>query len=500
MQTILPVQSRFDKGIPNISGNIDFERQRELLIAMDQLIKEGFLETPVIQYFLDAARVNKYISVFGTGKSARLTSQEHDNVYSNAVFALRGSILRKHLGLSLRKFALTLCHSEVYQWFCGINRFETPRVPGKSTIGELENSIPPELIRQLEAQLFNALQSETSQLLTEPLDFTQCYFDCTCIDANIHYPIDWVLLRDATRTLIKAVKRIRKAGLLHRMPCEPGEFISRMNNLCIHMTHAKRKKNAKKNRKNILRKMKRLMAKVAKHANNHLRLVEQKWETTGMARSYVQQIIEQITNVTDQLDQAIKNAHERIIGERQVKKKDKILSLYEHEVNIVVRKKAGAEVEFGNTLYIAEQADGMIVDWKFFAQQAPADCKMLKDSHQRIISNIGNDVKLMAGDRGFDSRNNQGYMLENHIYNAVCPRNPAELIERLKEGDFCQAQKRRSQTEARISILSHCFCGSPMRQKGFENREIHMGLSIFSHNLWVAARIKIKQEQQEQAA
>ena len=242
------------------------------------------------------------------------------------------------------------------------------------------------------------------------------------------------------------------------------------------------------------------MAKVAKHANNHLRLVEQKWETTGMTRSYVQQIIEQITNVTDQLDQAIKNAHERIIGERQVKKEDKVLSLYEHEVNIVVRKKAGAEVEFGNTLYIAEQTDGVIVDWKFFAQQAPADCKMLKDSHQRIVSNIGTDVKLMAGDRGFDSRNSQGYMLENHIYNAVCPRSPAELIERLKEGDFCQAQKRRSQTEARISILSHCFCGSPMRQKGFENREIHMGLSIFSHNLWVAARIKIKQEQQKQAA
>ena len=42
---------------------------------------------------------------------------------------------------------------------------------------------------------------------------------------------------------------------------------------------------------------------------------------------------------------------------------DKILSLYEQDVRILVRGKAGAEVEFGNALYLAEQADGLIVDY-----------------------------------------------------------------------------------------------------------------------------------------
>lgn len=126
--------------------------------------------------------------------------------------------------------------------------------------------------------------------------------------------------------------------------------------------------------------------------------------------------------------------------------------------------------------------------------QAPADSRLLQNSHQRIIRKIGIDIKLIAGDRGFDSIDNQKYFVKQDIFNAVAPRNPKQLQERLKEELFCQSQNRRSQTESRISILSRCFCGDPMRQKGFENREIHMGLSFLSHNLWVLARLKLAQQ------
>ena len=500
MATILPVQGRFDKDIPEDSGNAEYRQERELLIAIDDIIVQSGLEHPGIECFLDVAYVNKYISVWGTGESAELTSNERLNVHANAVMALRMSILRKRLNLSLRKFSLALSHSDLYKWFCGINRFAIPKVPGKSAIGELENSLPPELTEEVERRLFQLVQDEASEILCEPLDFSQSYFDCTCISANIHHPVDWVLLRDAARSLMKATARIRKVGLCHRMPGEPSVFISKMNKLSMEMTFAKRKKGAKRLRKGILRKMKKLLKRVSKHAINHLKLLEEKWQTTELSRSQTEQILQQITNVTDKLDAAIKNAHERIIGERQVANEDKILSLYEADVNVIVRRKAGAEVEFGNTLYLAEQPDGLIVDWKFFRDQAPSDCKMLKESHERIEDRLGVKVKLMAGDRGFDSKTNREHMESNDIFNAVCPRNPSLLAERLEENEFREAQNRRSQTEARISILSNCFCGSPMKQKGFDNRHVHMGLSILSHNLWVLARLKIAQEQAQQQA
>ena len=131
MPTILPIQGTLDKSIPDNFGNAEYRGERELLIAIDAIIGQCGLENPVISYFLDAASVNKYISAFGTDKSARLTAAERDNARANAVLALRMAILRKRLGLSLRKFSLALSHSDLYKWFCGINRFHLPKVLGK---------------------------------------------------------------------------------------------------------------------------------------------------------------------------------------------------------------------------------------------------------------------------------------------------------------------------------------------------------------------------------
>jgi len=491
---ILATQQKFDKDIPVVFGNAEYNTERQLLITIDEIIRQSGIEKTVMEYFLDAGRVNKMIEVFGTDKPARLAADEVTRIKDNAILALRASILRKRLNLSLRKFALALSHSDLYKWFCRINRFSDPRIPGKSHIADMENMLSVHIINQMETILLRSVTDESSEVLYEPIDFSQCYLDSTCITANIHFPVDWLLLRDSTRTIMKAVHRIRRFGLKNRMPCEPNEYIRKMNKLCMQMTFAKRKKDSKRIRKAIFRKMKNLLKKVIKHAMNHFWLLDKHWQTVDISRPQAEQILKQISNVMEKVDSAVKCAHERIIGERKVANKDKLLSIYEDDVHVIVRHKSGAEVEFGNTLLLAEQDDGLIVDWKLFRDQAPADSRLLQNSHQRITGKIGIDINLIAGDRGFDSIDNQKYFAKQDIFNAVAPRNPKQLQQRLEEELFCQSQNRRSQTEARISILSRCFCGDPMRQKGFENREIHMGLSVLSHNLWVLARLKLAQQ------
>lgn len=494
MLEILPLQKLFDKDIPDNFGNFEFRQEHKLLMAMDQLITSSRLEFLFIGYFLDKAYQKKLARVSGTEKRADLTGVERMNVHVDAVMSLRASILRKRLGVSLRTFSLMLSHSDLYKWFCGINRFSVARIPGKSKLGDLENTISPELLEEVERVIFQTAQSVS--VIPEPLDFSKAYFDTTCIKVNIHHPVDWLLLRDSARTMMKAVSRIRKAGLLCRMPCEPEKYISQMNKLCMEMTFATRKVDSKKKRKAVYRKMKKLLKVVAGHANNHYLKLESDWEKSNLSRGKVEQILKQISTVTSKLATVIKQSHERIIGERKVANKDKILSLYEEDVNVIVRHKAGAETEFGNKLYLAEQENGLIVDWCFFRDQNPTDSHLLKDSHVRIEKNLGVKVELMAGDRGFDSKDNSQYMEQENIFNAVCPRDPSRLKEKLRDDTFRQAQTRRSQTEARISILSHGFCGKPMKQKGFDHREIHMGLSVLSHNLWVLARIMLAQEKQ----
>jgi hypothetical protein len=242
--------------------------------------------------------------------------------------------------------------------------------------------------------------------------------------------------------------------------------------------------------------MKRLMQSVESHAQRHRDLLESNWKETDWSEGQAQQVIKRIDGVIELLPQAVKQAHERIIGERQVESKDKILSLYETDCRVVIRGKADSEVEFGNTLLLAEQAQGLIVDWKLFEESAPTDCRLLPGSFERIESLL--KVKAIVGDRGFDSETNRKFCRAHGVFNAICPRKPQELTARMSEEPFARLQTRRGQTEARIGIFKNCFLGRPLRAKGISNRAMAVAWAVLAHNLWVLARMEQKQKKKEE--
>jgi hypothetical protein len=210
-------------------------------------------------------------------------------------------------------------------------------------------------------------------------------------------------------------------------------------------------------------------------------------------------IVVSLDNILNQLPQAIQQAHERIIGERLVKNEDKILSLYEKDIHVIVRGKAGAEVEYGNTLVLVEQKDGVIVDYNLIEDQPPGDPKLLLPSLERIHKTFGGYPNTIGSDRGFDSADVRDFLTEQTIYNGVCPKSPAGLEKRRNEEKFCRLQKRRSQTEGRIGIFKNCFLGRPLRSKGFAHRELSVAWSVLTHNLWCLARLPCIEQEQELA-
>jgi hypothetical protein len=234
--------------------------------------------------------------------------------------------------------------------------------------------------------------------------------------------------------------------------------------------------------------MKRLMKVIEKHAMNYQHELEARWTETDWNEFEAQVVLERIKNILDQLPQAIHQAHERIIGERRVSNKDKILSFYEPDIHVLVRGKAGAEVEFGNALYLAEQADGLIVDWRFIEEQPPGDNKLTTASIKRITKEY-ETPESYTGDRGFDSPENRIDLEALDIVNAICPRSVPLLVEKLEDEEFCRLQKRRGGTEARIGIFKNAYLGSPLRSKGFKNRRTRIEWCILAHNLWKLARM-----------
>ena len=77
---------------------------------------------------------------------------------------------------------------------------------------------------------------------------------------------DWVLLKDAVRTIAKSILTIRRHGLRHRMP-SPESFLRTVNKIAMQMHHARRKSGAKKARKRLFRQLKKVARTVANHAD-----------------------------------------------------------------------------------------------------------------------------------------------------------------------------------------------------------------------------------------
>ena len=171
---------------------------------------------------------------------------------------------------------------------------------------------------------------------------------------------------------------------------------------------------------------------------------------------------------------------------------DKLLSLYEPDVHVIVRNKAGAEVEFGNTLLLAENPQGLILDWELFQERAPADSALLPWSVGRMEAAYGPRLKAVAADRGFDNEINRLGLAQEGIYNAVCPRSPQQLRERSGSWKFKRLQRRRGQTEGRISIVKNVFLDGQVRSKGFTHRALTVTWTVLVHNLWVLARMQLR--------
>lgn len=491
--TIIPFQPALPQALPTIEGNVDYRDFRDQLVRIDELLILSGLETQLLETDLE-----RWLQ-----QHPRVGARAQQNHQLHSQRALRCHIARILLKEDYRGFALRLADSPVLQFFCRLGEVDRVRVPAKSTLQRYDLWWKEAEVRELICKLLSLGSAEPAQLqLTEPLDLESAFLDTTCLEANIHYPVDWVLLRDGTRTLMKAVQLIRGQGLKHRMEA-PESFMSRINKRCIQMTHAWNRKDpreSQRQRKQTFRQMDRLVGTVRNHARRYRDLLDTQWKQTQWTRPQAEQVLARMDQVLEQLPQARQQARQRIISGELVPNEEKIISLYEPEVQVIVRKKAGAEVEFGNTLLLGENPQGLIVDWELFRESAPADSSLLARSVGRMERAYGPELKAVAADRGFDSQTNQIGLEEDGIYNGVCPRSPRQLQERARSWKFKKLQRRRAQTEGRIGILKNVFLGQKMRSKGFAHRELTVTWTVLVHNLWVLARQPRTQAQAARAA
>ncbi len=467
---------------------LDYDNFRATIERIDRLLIDSEVESQGIDLALERGQP---MSVKARQKRANF-----------ALKALRMETLRYLLGgISFRHLSRALGSSDLLADFCRVRHIDGIRGISKSTLERASKFFSEEQLRALHRTLTEVVGDAdlARQVvgLDKPIDTTICLIDGTCLELNIHWPTDWVLLKDVAGTLLKAIRLIReKAGLRHRMPIEPEPLARQMNRLCMQMTHSRRRKDSARQRKNILRQMKKLLKRIGEHARSHRELLQACWEQSDYSEKQVQQILTRMERMSELIPVVIKQAHERIIGGRQVKNAEKVLSVYEPDAQVIVRGKAGQEVEFGNTLFLGESVEGYLLDWKLYGSRTPSENEQMQESLQRQNRfNLAEPIAAMCADRGFASQRARRQLAQEGIYDALCPRDPKQLKKRMEEPHFRQLQKRRASTEGRIGVLKNRWQAGRLRSKGFANRSISVAWSVLSHNLWKVAKMLAQQDE-----
>ena len=418
--------------------------------------------------------------------------------------SFRIGILRAHKGCaSVRSLEITLGDSPLEQWFSFIGNFDQILAPGKSTIDRAKEHLGADTLDSAFAMLLQKAASVPTQYnpvlegafnllgFEVPVDLLSVWYDATCHCPDIHFPVDWVQLGDCCRTLLKATLCIRKHGIKNRMPKGgPDKLLRKLNQLIIALGNARRRKDSKTQRKKIVRKMKHFARRMARHARTHRELLQKHRATkTDLSPGQASQIIERIDHVLELLPQAIKQTHERIIGERRVPNKEKILSIYETSTKVLVRGKSGAEVEYGNPLLLGENRDGLIVHWELFEDNC-SDSKLLEKALPATEKTIGAKLEKIVTDRGFSDEKFQKKLTQEYpqLTDHICPRSPTKLAEKKQDPEFRKSQTRRAQTEARVAIIANNYQRGRSLSKGLESQRQELRWVMLAHNLRILAR------------
>ena len=280
----IAIQSLLRPALTPVPRCKDYAVFEQTVQNIDRFLSDSELESQVIDMALEG------------WEECSAKDQQRRAAY--AVRALRVEVLRFLLGgISFRGMSKQLGSSELLADFCRVRELDGIRNISKSNVERYSKLFSEEQIRGLHQTLCEVVGNRDLADwagLEKPFEMGTCLIDGTCLEANIHFPTDWVLLKDVASTLLKAIKLIRKAGLRHRMPQGPERYARQMNGLCMRMTHSRRRAHSRKERKKILREIKKLLRTVGGHALRHRDLLEQLWEQTGYIAKEAERILERI--------------------------------------------------------------------------------------------------------------------------------------------------------------------------------------------------------------
>jgi IS5 family transposase len=307
------------------------------------------------------------------------------------VVILRLSVVRRLMGWSYETCFQEVDGSVKWRWFC---RIDDHPVPNHSTQQTREALIRPETLQRLNQRV---VQLAYAHGVT---DGKKLRSDSTVIETNIHYPTDSRLLSDSARVLGRLLGYAREL-LTPQSATEKPLFRNRSRRarrLARQIGQRLRSKNGQKKPPNVAKPLYRQLVKVVAQMLAQAQAVEERLRQRKSQRAKV--IAESLAHYVPLVRGVIVQTTRRVLEQRHVSARDKIVSLFEPHTAIIQRGKAPPhETEFGRKLWYSEVDGGIISEYRILTGNPPDAPQWLRSiqGHRRLF---GHAPHIATADRG----------------------------------------------------------------------------------------------------
>jgi IS5 family transposase len=389
---------------------------------------------------------------------------------------LRMLVVMRLYGWSYAQTEYFVHDSLVLRQFC---RVYLEKVPDDTVLIRWANTIGPQTVQKLNdrvVQLAKSLKVTRGRKLR---------VDTTAVETDIHYPTDSALLGDGVRVLSRLLKRAKTVLGKAAQTLGPEAFRSRVR---------------------TVRRLSQQLHRIARRKGTEThaalkaaygRLIETAQRTGAQARRVrealarrtkppAQRLAQRIGTVLPLLIQGIQQAARRVLEGKAVPACEKVLSLFEPHTQIIPRRKAGKDVEFGRKLRLDEVEGGIITGYQVLDQGGGQDQPYLKDSLDAHHRHFGRAPDLLTADRGMASAGNEQLARQAGVKRIALPcvgRASPVRRQQEKERWFRRGYRFRAGIEGRIHVLRRDYGLKRCRYHGERGMGRWVGWGILAHNL-----------------
>jgi IS5 family transposase len=205
----------------------------------------------------------------------------------------------------------------------------------------------------------------------------------------------------------------------------------------------------------------------------------------GRRKAAARRVARGLAHYVPLVTHVIRQAHRRVLDGEVVAAQEKILSLFEPHTQVIQRHKPGKSVEFGRKLWL-DEVDGGIISRYATLEEAGPDHPYLAASLASHRQQFGRPPRLVAGDRGIYTPDNERLATQAGVKHVVIPyagKASPQRVRHERASWFRRGCRFRAGIEGRISVLRRRFGLDCCLAHGEEGLERWVGWGIVTANL-----------------